>query len=68
MSQRQWKWAVALSLFTGLIVLAVVLFDWNWFKPIVEARASAALGRPVQIANLNARSLVPRLSFSIGLW
>ncbi len=40
----------------GLIVVAVVavivLWDWNWFRPLAEARASALLGRPVTIGNL----------------
>ncbi|MFO1205472.1 MAG: AsmA family protein [Burkholderiales bacterium] len=33
--------------------LLVALWDWNWFKPVVEQRASEALGRQVRIANLN---------------
>ena len=36
-----------------LIVLVVLLWDWNWFRPLVEARASAALGRPVTIGRLH---------------
>ncbi len=35
------------------IVLLIILWDWNWFKPTVEARASAALGRPVSIGRLH---------------
>jgi uncharacterized protein involved in outer membrane biogenesis len=42
---------------TGVVVLVLVavvlLWDWNWFKPILEARASAALGRPVAIGRLH---------------
>jgi uncharacterized protein involved in outer membrane biogenesis len=42
---------------TGVVVLAIVVlalvWDWNWFKPLVEARASAALGRPVTIGRLH---------------
>ena len=43
----------------ALIALAliglVVLWDWNWFKPLVEARASAALNRKVTIGSLDVR-------------
>jgi uncharacterized protein involved in outer membrane biogenesis len=27
-------------------------WDWNWFRPLVERQASAALGRPVSLASL----------------
>jgi uncharacterized protein involved in outer membrane biogenesis len=41
----------------GVVVLAVVVlvlvWDWNWFKPLLEARASAALGRTVKIGRLH---------------
>ena len=43
----------------GAIVLAfvllAVLWDWNWFRPLVEARASAALGRPVTIRHFDVQ-------------
>lgn len=45
--KRRRKWPYVLGGFVLLIGLAVALFDWNWFKPLVEARASAALGRKV---------------------
>lgn len=39
-----------------LILLFLVLFwDWNWFKPLLESRASAALNRQVTIAKLDVR-------------
>lgn len=31
------------------VVAAVLLWDWNWFRPLVERQASAALGRPVNM-------------------
>jgi AsmA family protein len=42
---------------TGILVIAGVgvlwwAWDWNWFRPLVEARLSAALGRPVTIARV----------------
>lgn len=60
MSRRQRNWAVGLGAFGVVVVIAIVLFDWNWFKPLAEARASAALGRPVSIGNLDVKlSRVP---------
>jgi len=35
------------------LTLAVIFFDWNWFRPMVEQRASAGVGRPVHIQNLS---------------
>ena len=36
-----------------LIALLVALWDWNWFKPLVERQASTALGRSVLIDDLD---------------
>jgi hypothetical protein len=38
-----------------LIVLIVAFWNWDWFIPLVQARASAALGRPVTIKHLHVR-------------
>lgn len=35
------------------IILLIVFWSWNWFIPLAEARASAALGRPVRIGDLH---------------
>ena len=48
------RWIVAGSLL-ALVVLLVIFWDWNWFRPFVEARASAALGRPVTIQHFDLR-------------
>jgi uncharacterized protein involved in outer membrane biogenesis len=44
-------------LWTGLPVLAVVVlvavWSWSWFIPLIERQASAALGRPVSIGDLD---------------
>ena len=37
------------------IVLIVAFWNWDWFIPLVEARASAALGRRVTIEHLHVR-------------
>jgi uncharacterized protein involved in outer membrane biogenesis len=38
-----------------LIVLLALFWRWDWFIPIVESRASAAIGRPVTIEHLHVR-------------
>jgi uncharacterized protein involved in outer membrane biogenesis len=38
-----------------LLVLLVVFWNWDWLIPIVENRASAAIGRKVTIAHLHVR-------------
>ncbi len=35
-----------------LIALLILLWDWNWFKPLVERQASKAVGRSVAIEHL----------------
>ncbi len=46
--------------FALALVALILLWDWNWFKPIVEAQASAALGHKVTIKNLDVKlSLTP---------
>ncbi len=37
------------------LALVIGLWDWNWFRPIVEAKASAALGRPVTIGRFGVQ-------------
>ena len=43
---------VAALMLLALIVL-IALWDWNWLKPLAEARASAALNRKVTVGNLD---------------
>ena len=45
----------ALHVVTGLVLVVVavgLLWDWNWFRGFMEARATAAMGRAVQIGRL----------------
>jgi AsmA family protein len=48
-----------LAVFLGIPVLAITLlvifWSWDWFIPIVDAQASAQLGRRVTIAHLHVR-------------
>ncbi|MDP1627842.1 AsmA family protein [Parvibaculum sp.] len=43
----------ALAIFVLAVVAAVIFWDWNWFRPLVEARASAALRRDVRIGHFD---------------
>jgi AsmA family protein len=60
----QWRahpWLTAISAFIGALVAAVIVlmlaWDWNWFRPVVERMASLAMERQVKIGNLNASIL-----------
>lgn len=38
-----------------LIVLLILFWNWDWFVPLINRRASAALNRPVSISHLHVR-------------
>jgi hypothetical protein len=38
-----------------LVILLVAFWNWDWFIPAVQSRASAAIGRPVTISHLHVR-------------
>ncbi len=38
-----------------LLVALAAFWNWDWFIPIVQSRASAAIGRPVTISHLHLR-------------
>jgi uncharacterized protein involved in outer membrane biogenesis len=42
-------------LITALMVLAFA-WDWNWFRPLVERRATAALGRKVTLQKFDVKA------------
>jgi uncharacterized protein involved in outer membrane biogenesis len=48
-------WPFILGGFVLLVALILLLWNWDWFIPIVDARASAALGRKVTISHLHVR-------------
>jgi uncharacterized protein involved in outer membrane biogenesis len=48
---RLWPFVLGIPVVT--IALLVVFWRWDWFVPVVEARASAALGRKVSISHLH---------------
>jgi uncharacterized protein involved in outer membrane biogenesis len=47
-------WAVAGIVLLG-VVLLVVFWDWNWFRPLVQSEVSAELGRPVTIRHFDLK-------------
>ena len=47
------RWALGLGLPLLAIAVLVAVFRWDWLIPIVEAQASARLGRPVTIEHLH---------------
>ena len=51
-SRRRWQLLMVSGLFALLLVL---LWDWNWFKPLVEWKASASLGRKVTLGHLDVQ-------------
>jgi uncharacterized protein involved in outer membrane biogenesis len=57
-------WSIGLGTPLLVILLLVLLWDWNWFRPLVEREASAQAGRPVQIGHFDVRlGRVPLLVF-----
>ena len=46
-------WPFVLGVLALAVILLVLLWNWDWFIPLVESRASAALGRRVTIAHLH---------------
>ncbi|TCH98762.1 AsmA family protein [Roseococcus sp. SYP-B2431] len=59
---RALRWLLGITL---PLLLLVLLFRWDWLIPIVESRASAALGRPVTVAHLHVRlGRVPEITLT----
>jgi uncharacterized protein involved in outer membrane biogenesis len=53
MSRRAAWWIAAGGIAGVVIILLVFVWTWDWFVPMAESRASAALGRPVTIGHLH---------------
>jgi len=49
------RWLMALGVLALAVVLLIVFWDWNWFRPLVEAQASSYLGRKVTVRNLDVK-------------
>lgn len=51
-SKRRWRILIASGIF---ILLLILLWDWNWFKPLIEWKASSSLGRGVTLGHFDVR-------------
>jgi uncharacterized protein involved in outer membrane biogenesis len=49
------KWLLWLGIPVLAIGLFLLVFRWDWLIPIIEPRASAALGRPVTLQHLHVK-------------
>jgi uncharacterized protein involved in outer membrane biogenesis len=54
LARRHVGWTIALA-GVAVLTVAALLFDWNWFRPLIEARLSASLGRQVTIEHLGVQ-------------
>jgi uncharacterized protein involved in outer membrane biogenesis len=46
---KRHPWWTALGVFALAIVLLLIFWDWNWFKPLVERQVEARTGRKFEI-------------------
>jgi hypothetical protein len=49
------RWAIWTGVPVAAVALLIVFWSWDWFIPLAESRASAALGRKVTIEHLHVR-------------
>ena len=58
------RWPYVLGIIVLAIVIVAVLFRWDWLLPLVESRASAALGRRVTAQHMHVQlGRVTRITF-----
>ena len=53
MNPRAHPWATAGAIAALVVLLIAIFWNWDWFRPLAEAEASAALGREVEIGHLD---------------
>ena len=53
--QRLRRWPVVLGGVVVAIRMLVAVWDWDWFRPLIEREASAQLGRPVTLQHFGLR-------------
>ncbi|MGI4957413.1 MAG: AsmA family protein [Janthinobacterium lividum] len=49
------KGLIAVGTIAVLVILLIVFWQWDWFIPLVDRQASAAIGRKVTIEHLHVR-------------
>ena len=49
------RWPFVLGGAVLAIGILATVWDWDWFRPLVEHEASAALGRPVTMRHFDLR-------------
>ncbi len=54
-TKRRRKWPFVVGALALILIVAVAVFQWDWLIPMVDSRASKALGRPVTITHLHVR-------------
>ena len=54
-TRRRRLWPVVLGILALAIIALIALWNWDWFIPIVDRQASAALGHKVTIQHLHVR-------------
>ena len=57
---RRNPWLKILFPVVIVLLLLVIFWNWDWFIPIVDAEASASLGRKVTVQHLHVRLGGPR--------
>lgn len=61
MNPRAHPWLTGLGAAALVLIALMLIWDWNWFRPLVEARASLALGQKVTIGHFDVElSRTPR--------
>ena len=53
--KRGHKLGIGFAILVALIVFLILIWDWNWFRPLIETQASAALNRRVTLQHFDLK-------------